>query len=84
MSFGTAVKTMKLGWRFHRPPWRVSHFSAQKKIIEAKGRVTLPPVPHVIPECVHRLVWVQIAQGVGPTLLEEPLTGRAAADRVTD
>src|SRR5690606_23149780 len=49
----------------------------QKEVIEPQTGVALPTLAHVVPEGEDLHFWVLLAEGVNPTLVEEPLIGRA-------
>ena len=50
---------------------------AQEQMIEAKPCVARPAVSQIIPEGVHRLVGMELADGIDPALVEEPPEQRA-------
>lgn len=50
----------------------VTKVRAQQQVIETKPRVTLPSVPHVVPESVDALARMQMPDSIGPTPAEEP------------
>ena len=51
---------------------------AQQDLVEAQPCVALPSLPHVVPESVHRLIRMERAYSIDPTLCEKPLVGFAA------
>ena len=46
---------------------------AQQQVIEAKSRIALPTVPHVIPEGVHRRIGMPRPDRIEPSLLKNLL-----------
>src|SRR5260221_6039913 len=51
---------------------------AQQKMIDAEPRVALPPVPQIIPECVHRRIRMQRPDRIDPALVQNALKNWAS------
>ena len=51
---------------------------AEQEMIKTEPGVPLPPVSHVVPECVDTFVAMQLTDGVSPTLIDEPRIGGTA------
>src|SRR5213593_1638754 len=51
---------------------------AEQEMVDAKAGIARPAVSHVVPERIDRIVWMQMADRVGPALLQQSPEGRAA------
>src|SRR6185312_6870688 len=46
---------------------------ADQQVVNPQARISLPSFPQVMPKRVHRLVWMESAERVGPALIDDPL-----------